>query len=126
MIADTFTIIRNAIKIHSEEAVVPYSNVVLKICQILKDHSYIANFKKIKSESFDQIKVYLKYDGKKSAINQIKRVSRPSRRVYKKRDQIPSVLRGLGIAIISTSEGIFTDSQAREQGLGGEVVGMVW
>lgn len=126
LVADAFTIVRNAIRARKEEVLTPYSNLIFTICQILKDSGYIANFKKIETENFNQIKVYLKYEGKKSVINQIKKVSRPSRRIYKKKDQIRPVLRGYGLAIISTSEGIFTDSQAREKGLGGEVIAMVW
>ncbi len=126
LIADVFTVIRNAAAVHKEAAIIPYSNLIFKICEILKDQKYIDNFKKVETENFKQIKVYLRYEGKKSAISQIKRVSRPSRRIYKKKDEIPSVLQGYGLAIISTSEGVFTDSQAKEKGLGGEVVGMVW
>ncbi len=126
LISDAFTMIRNASGAGKEEALVPYSNVLFKVCEILKEQGYIANFKKTEAENFSQIKIYLKYEGKKSVINQLKKVSRPSRRVYKKKDEIPSVLRGYGVAIISTSEGILTDSQARDKRLGGEVIGMVW
>jgi small subunit ribosomal protein S8 len=126
LIADAFTIIRNAAGAKKQEVFIPYSNSLSKICAILKDHEYIANFKEAETKSFKQIKVYLRYDGKKSAITQIKRVSRPSRRIYKKKDENFSVLGGYGLAIISTSSGIFTGSQVKKEGLGGEVIGMVW
>lgn len=126
LVADAFSIMRNAIRVHKEEAFLPYSNLLLKVCEILKEQGYIANFQKTETENFKKIKVYFKYEGKKSAITHLKRVSCPSRRIYKTKSEIPRVLRGYGLAIISTSKGIFTDSQAREAGLGGEVIGMVW
>ncbi|MCF7873263.1 MAG: 30S ribosomal protein S8 [Candidatus Omnitrophica bacterium] len=126
LIADAFTIIRNATRANKEEAFIPYSNSLSKICEILKDNEYIANFKEAETKSFKQIKVYLSYDGKKSSITQIKRVSRPSRRIYKKKDDNLSVLGGYGLAIISTSSGIITGIQAKTKGLGGELIGMVW
>lgn len=126
LIADAFTIIRNAARVGKEDAFIPHSNVLAKICQILKDNEYIINFKEAETKSFKQIKVYLKYDGKKSSISQLKRVSRPSRRIYKKKDEIPSVLGGYGLAIISTSKGILTGKAAKKESLGGEIVGMIW
>ncbi|MCF7874650.1 MAG: 30S ribosomal protein S8 [Candidatus Omnitrophica bacterium] len=126
LIADAFTIIRNATRAYKEEVFIPYSNILSKICQILKEHEYIENFKEAETKSFKQIKVYLKYDGKKSLISQIKKVSRPSRRIYKKKDENFSVLGGYGLSIISTSKGIFTDKQVKKEGLGGEVIAMVW
>ncbi len=126
LIADAFTIIRNAARVNKDDAFIPYSNVLATICQILKDNGYIVNFKEAETKSFKQIKVYLKYDGKKSSISQLKRVSRPSRRIYKKKDEIPSVLGGYGLAIISTSKGILTGKAAKKESLGGEIVGMIW
>jgi small subunit ribosomal protein S8 len=126
LIADAFTIIRNATRAYKEEVFIPYSNILSKICQILKEHEYIENFKEAETKSFKQIKVYLKYDGKKSVISQIKKVSRPSRRIYKKKDENFSVLGGYGLSIISTSKGIFTDKQVKKEGLGGEVIAMIW
>ncbi|MCF7870029.1 MAG: 30S ribosomal protein S8 [Candidatus Omnitrophica bacterium] len=126
LIADAFTIIRNAARANKQEVFIPYSNNLSKICGILKDHEYIANFKEAETKSFKQIKVYLRYEGKKSAITQIKKASRPSRRVYKKKDENLSVLGGYGLTIISTSSGVLTGSQAKKEGLGGELIGMVW
>ncbi|MCQ9205797.1 MAG: 30S ribosomal protein S8 [Omnitrophica bacterium] len=126
LVSDVFTIIRNAARARKEDTYIPHSKFVLKICDIFKKEGYLENFKEVDLENFKKIKVYLKYDGKKSAIRQIKRVSSPGRRVYAKNKDIPSVLGGYGFAIISTSQGIFTDKEARAKGLGGEVIGMVW
>ena len=126
LIGDVFTIIRNAARAKKEEAYIPYSRSVLKICGTLKKEGYLENFKEVDLEKFKKIKVYLKYEDKKSVINQIKRVSKPGRRVYARQKSIPSVLQGYGIAIISTSSGIFTDKEAKAKGVGGEVIGMVW
>lgn len=126
LVSDVFTIIRNAARARKEDTYIPHSKFVLKICDIFKKEGYLENFKEVDLENFKKIKIYLKYDGKKSVIRQIKRVSSPGRRVYAKNKDIPSVLGGYGFAIISTSQGIFTDKEARAKGLGGEVIGMVW
>ena len=124
--SDAFTIIRNAIGIKADETVIPYSKMMLSICAILKKEGYIEKFKEIEAGSFKQIKVYLRYYVKKSVINVIKKISTPGRRVYLSAKDINSVLRGYGLAIVSTSSGLFTDREARAKGLGGEVLGMVW
>ncbi|MCP4652451.1 MAG: 30S ribosomal protein S8 [Candidatus Omnitrophica bacterium] len=126
LIADSFTIIRNAIGIRQDEALIPGSKILLRICGILKEEGYIENFKEVDSGSLKQIKVYLRYDGKKSVITQLKKVSRSGLRTYRGKDGLPSVLNGYGIAIVSTSQGVLTDAQAREKGIGGEILGMVW
>ncbi len=126
LISDAFTIIRNALKAKKEEAYVPYSNSLLRICEILKNEGYLENFKEVDLESFKKIKVYLKYEDKESIISQIKKISSPGRRVYAKRKSIPIALNGYGITLVSTSEGICTDKEARKKGVGGEVIGMVW
>ncbi|NQT28611.1 MAG: 30S ribosomal protein S8, partial [Candidatus Omnitrophica bacterium] len=97
-----------------------------KICEILKNEGYLENFKEVDLEKFKKIKVYLKYDGKKSVITQIKKVSLPGRRVYADKKSIPAALDGYGVTLVSTSGGIITDRQAKEKGVGGEVIGMVW
>ncbi len=125
-IGDAFTIIRNAVRVKKEEATLVYSKPVLEICRILKQEGYLDNFKTVDLERFQVIKVYLKYDGKKSLLSQIKRVSKPGRRVYRKGKEIPQALGGYGITIVSTSAGIFTDREAKDKGVGGEVIGMVW
>jgi small subunit ribosomal protein S8 len=125
-IADAFTIIRNAIRAKKEETHISFSNLLMQICTILKNEGYIENFKETELGNFKKIKVYLKYEGRKSVLSEIKRVSRPGRRVYVEKKRIPKVLHGHGIGIISTSQGILTDLQTRQKGIGGEFIGMVW
>ena len=126
LISDAFTIIRNACRAKKEDTYIPLSNSISKICEILKKEGYIENYKEVEVGNFKKIKVYLKYDGKKSVITQIEKVSKPGLRIYTKRKSIPSTLRGYGVTIVSTSSGIFTDKEAREKGIGGEVMGRVW
>jgi len=126
LIADVFTIIRNAVLIKKDVVDVPASNNIKEIMAILKKSEYIDNFKIIEDKKQGLVRVYLKYIAGKSAIRNIKRVSKPGLRVYAKGKKVPSVLRGRGIAIISTSKGVITDKEAREHGLGGEVIGYVW
>jgi len=126
LISDAFAIIKNAVRAKKEEAYIPYSNSLLRICDILKREGYLENFKEVELKSFKKLKVYLKYEGKKSVISQIKRVSRPGRRVYVKRKGVTSVLQGYGVGIISTSLGMLSDRETREKDVGGEMVGMVW
>jgi len=126
LISDAFTIIRNAARAKKEEAYVPYSNFLLKICEILKKDGYLENFKEVDLENLKKIKVYLKYEGKKSIIEHIEKVSTPGRRVYAQRKNVPSTLRGYGVTIVSTSIGVFTDKEAKEKGVGGEIIGRVW
>jgi small subunit ribosomal protein S8 len=126
LMGDVFTMVRNAIKAKKETVFVPYSKLVLKVCELLKKEGYIENFKEIELKNFRQIKIYLKYSGKGSIINEIKRVSKPGKRVYVGKHKIKPVLQGYGIAIISTSQGLLTDREAREKKVGGEVIGVVW
>jgi small subunit ribosomal protein S8 len=105
---------------------IPASNAIKSILDILKKENYIENFKLIEDKKQGMVRVYLKYIAGKSAIRNIKRVSRPGLRVYVKRTKVPSVLRGRGIAIISTSRGLVTDKTARELGIGGEIIGYIW
>ncbi len=125
-VSDAFTIIRNAARAHKEEAYIPYSNLLLKICEILKKEGYLENFKEVELEAFKKIKVYLKYEGKKSVITQIEKVSTPGKRVYAKKVEVPSTLQGYGVTIVSTSAGVFTDKEARQKGVGGEIIGRIW
>jgi small subunit ribosomal protein S8 len=103
----------------------PSSNTVKSIMEILKEEGYIENFKLIEDKKQGLVRIYLKYIAGKSAIRNIKRVSKPSLRVYVNRHKIPSVLRGRGIAVISTSKGIMTDKKAKELGVGGEIIGYI-
>jgi small subunit ribosomal protein S8 len=126
LIADTFTVIRNALMAKKENVDVPASKITASIMGILKEEHYIDNFKLIEDKKQGILRVYLKYTGSRPAIRNIKRISRPGLRTYVRRDKVPIVLRGHGIAIISTSQGIVTNNKARELGLGGEVIGYVW
>jgi len=126
LISDAFTVIRNASRAKKEEAYIPYSNPLLKICEILKKEGYLENFKEVELKTYKKIKVYLKYEGKKGVIKHIEKISSPGRRVYAKRKNIPSTLGGYGVTIVSTSAGIFTDKEARQKGVGGEIIGRVW
>jgi len=126
LIADTFTMIRNAIMAKKKDVDIPASNAIKSIVGILKREGYIDNFKLIEDKKQGLLRVYLKYISGKPAIRNIKRVSRPGLRVYLKHKKIPFVLRGRGLAIISTPKGITTDEEARKLGLGGEIMGYIW
>ncbi len=126
LIADTFTMIRNAIMAKKEDLNVPASKQIKSILEILKKENYIDNFKLIEDKKQGYLRIYLKYISGKSAIKSIKRVSKPGLRVYVKHQKIPSVLRGRGLAIVSTPKGITTGEEAKKLGLGGEVIGYVW
>ena len=126
LIADVFTIIRNAIMIKKDVVDFPASGNIKSIMAILKKNEYIDNFKVIEDKKQGVVRVYLKYIAGKSAIRNIKRVSKPGLRVYVRGKKVPTVLRGRGLAIISTSKGVISDKEARELGVGGEVIGYVW
>ena len=127
-IADMLTRIRNANQMRYEEVSVPASNIKKEIARILKEEGFIKDYK-IDSEENTQgtITLYLKYtDKKERVITGLKRISKPGLRVYAKNDEVPKVLNGLGIAIISTSKGIMTDKEARKENIGGEVLAYIW
>lgn len=126
LISDAFTIIRNASCVKKEVVNIPASSVMSSVVEILKREGYIENFKYIEDKKQGTLRIYLKYVRGKPAINNLKRISKPGLRIYVKRDKIPLVLRGRGIAFISTSTGIITDREAREKKIGGEVIGYVW
>ncbi|MFA4989960.1 MAG: 30S ribosomal protein S8 [Candidatus Omnitrophota bacterium] len=126
LIADCFTIIRNAIMTRKDSVDVPASKTIKSIMDILKRESYVDNFKLIEDKKQGLVRIYLKYIAGKSAIRNIKRISRPGLRLYVKHKKVPVVLRGKGLAVISTSGGVMTDKDAREKGLGGEVIGYIW
>lgn len=126
-IANMFTVIRNASRANIEKVEVPASKLKLEILNTLKKEGYITNFKHIADKRQGTIRIYLKFKKEKTpAITNIKRISRPGLRVYVQKDKVPRVLRGMGIAILSTSCGILTDQQARKQKIGGELIGYVW
>ena len=126
LIADVFTIIRNAIMIKKDAVDLPASNNIRSIMAILKKNEYIDDFKLIEDKKQGLVRVYLKYIAGKSAIRNIKRISKPGLRVYVSGKKVPIVLRGRGLAIVSTSKGVITDKEARELGVGGEIIGYVW
>lgn len=126
LIADVFTIIRNAIMIKRDVVDVPASGNIKSIMDILKKNEYIDNFKLIDDKKQGVVRIYLKYTAGKSAIRNIKRVSKPGLRVYVRGKKVPTVLRGRGLAIVSTSKGVVTDTEARQLGVGGEVIGYIW
>jgi small subunit ribosomal protein S8 len=126
LIAEVFTRIRNAIMAKKENLDVPSSAMIKSILGILKRESYIDDFKFIEDKKQGTLRIYLKYVAGKPAITKIRRVSRPGLRLYVKKDKLPTVLRGRGIAIVSTSHGILTNNEAKEKGFGGEVIGYVW
>ncbi len=125
-IADLFTRIRNGLMVGHLRIDVPGSKMKARIVEILKEEGYIKNFRIYQDNLQGVIRIYLKYKDEKSVIRGIKRISKPGRRNYVKRDKIPRVLNGLGLAILSTSSGVMTDHECREKGVGGEVLGHVW
>ncbi len=126
-IADLLTRIRNANSSRHESVDVPASNMKKAITQILLDEGYIKDFQVIEDGKQGVIRITLKYSpNKEKVISGIKRVSKPGLRIYAGAAELPRVLKGLGIAIISTSKGIMTDKEARKQNIGGEVLAFVW
>ena len=126
-IADLLTRVRNANQMRYDEVVVPSSKVKLTIVDIMKNEGYIASYKVEKNDVQDNIIITLKYGkNKERVISGLKRISKPGLRVYAKTEEIPTVLNGLGISIVSTSQGIMTGREARKQNLGGEVLAYIW
>ena len=125
-IADMLTRIRNANQMKHATVSMPASRLKLEILNVLKNEGYISEYEKIEDGKQGVIKVTLKYAEKTRVFKGIKRISKPGLRVYAKANELPKVLNGLGIAIISTSNGIMTDREARLNKLGGEVVAFVW
>ena len=124
-IADMLTRIRNAQATEKVSVIIPASKVKQAIAQVLKDEGYIEDFAVRKNDGKALIEIGLKYYAGKPVIEKIERVSRPGLRIYKGRDDIPRVMNGLGVAIVSTSRGVMTDRRARETGVGGEVLCVV-
>ena len=126
-IADMLTRIRNANQMRYKEVEVPASKIKLEIARILKEQGFIEDFKVKKNNIQNIIVLNLKYgQNKERVITGLKRISKPGLRVYAKTEEIPKVLNGLGIAIVSTSKGIMTDKNARKESLGGEVLAYIW
>ena len=126
-IADMLTRVRNAIQMRYKEVEVPASKNKIEIAKILKEEGFISDYKINENGNFKVMTLTLKYGNRKeSVITGLKRISKPGLRVYVKAQDVPRVLNGLGIAIISTSKGIMTDKQARRESLGGEVMAYIW
>ena len=127
-IADMLTRIRNANTAKHDTVDVPASKMKIAIANILVDEGYIAKYDLVEDGNFKTIRITLKYgkDKNEKIISGLKRISKPGRRVYANKEELPKVLGGLGVAIISTNKGVITDKEARAQGVGGEVLAFVW
>ena len=125
-IADMLTRIRNANQMKHETVDIPASKLKKEILEVLKAEGYIIGYKIIKGDVQDTLRVTLKYLNNDRVVKGLKRISKPGLRVYAKTNEIPKVLNGLGIAVISTSKGIMTDREARKQKVGGEIIAYVW
>lgn len=127
-IADMLTRIRNANTAKHDTVDVPASKMKIAIANILVDEGYIAKYDLVEDGNFKTIRITLKYgkDKNEKIISGLKRISKPGLRVYANKEELPKVLGGLGIAIISTNKGVITDKEARAQGVGGEVLAFIW
>ncbi len=126
-IADMLTRIRNANKALQDTVTMPTSRAKVEIARLLKEEGYIRDYRVEKAGSFDSLVVELKYGrNRERVISGLKRVSKPGRRIYARKDRLPRVLGGMGVAILSTSSGVMTGRSAEEKGVGGEVICFVW
>ena len=121
-VSDLLTRIRNACNARHETVDIPSSKMKLEIVRILKEEGYISGFSTSEDNKQGNIRIQLRYEGKNAVISSLERISRPGCRVYVGKSEIPSIIGGMGICIMSTSQGIFTGKQAQEKGLGGEVL----
>ncbi len=126
-IADMLTRIRNANIAYHEETEMPTSKMKVHVAEILQREGYITGYEVVHGGSFDTLKIMLKYGpNRERVISGLKKISKPGLRIYTKKDDVPKVLGGLGVAIISTPKGLVTDKEARKNNLGGEVIAFVW
>lgn len=126
-IADMLTRVRNANSAYKASTTMPSSKKLVEIARILKEEGYISEYRVIEGTPQDSLEITLKYGARKErTITGLRRISKPGLRVYAKKDELPRVLGGLGIAVISTSQGVMTDRDARKAGVGGEVVAYIW
>ena len=126
-IADMLTRVRNASRAEHEKVDIPSSRLKVRIAEILKDEGFIKNFRVLEDKKQGMLRVYLKYGaGNEKMISGLVRVSTPGRRIYVTRNKLPSILAGMGVALVSTSRGVVTDRDARKQKVGGEVLAYVW
>lgn len=126
-IADMFTLIRNGFNAGKRAVTIPASNLKKDITKLLFDNGYIAKYAFVDEGPQGEIKILLKYtENRESAIQDIQRISKPSRRMYATVEELPRILNGMGIAIVSTSKGLMTDHECRKSNVGGELIGKVW
>ena len=126
-IADMLSRIRNANRALHDTAEMPNSRMKEEIARLLKEEGYITDYRVESGEAFDSLVIQLKYGrGRERVLTDLKRVSKPGRRIYARKDRLPRVLGGMGTAILSTSSGLVTDRTAAERGVGGEVIAFVW
>ncbi|ARB40136.1 30S ribosomal protein S8 [Mammaliicoccus sciuri] len=126
-IADMLTRVRNANMVRHEKLELPASNIKKEIAEILKKEGFVKSVEYIEDDKQGVIRMFLKYgQNNERVITGLKRISKPGLRVYAKADELPKVLNGLGIALVSTSEGVLTDKDARQRGIGGEVLAYIW
>ncbi len=125
-IADLLTRVRNAVKAGKRWVECPSSNMKVNLAEIMKKNNFIRDYEVIEDNKQNVLKIYLKYINDEPAITGLKRISKPGLRKYADKNNIPRVLNGLGICVISTSKGLLTDKQAREQNIGGEIVCYIW
>ena len=125
-IADFLTRIRNALHAKKKFVEIPSSNMKLKMAEILKDNNFIRDFNVIEDSKQNILRVHLKYKNGEPAITGLKKISTPGLRAYANKDNLPRVLNGLGVAILSTSKGLLSDKQAKNESVGGEVICHIW
>ena len=126
-VADMLTRIRNASMAHHSYVDMPASNLKRAIAQSLKEQGFIKDFEMLKDSKFPTLRLQLRYTGKREpVITGLRRISKPGMRIYRKSDELPRVLGGMGVAIVSTSRGVMSDREARRQNIGGEVLCYVW
>lgn len=125
-IADMLTRIRNANQMKKQTVDIPASKLKQQVLDVLREEGYINNIVVVKGKPVNHLRVTLKYSNNERVVKGLKRISKPGLRVYAKHGEIPKVLNGLGIAIISTSKGIMTDREARKQEIGGEILAYIW
>ncbi|MGP4077544.1 30S ribosomal protein S8 [Halobacillus sp. K22] len=126
-IADMLTRIRNANMVRHEKLELPASNLKKEIADILKREGFVRDYEYVEDSKQGVLRIFLKYgQSNERVISGVKRISKPGLRVYAKADELPKVLNGLGVAVVSTSKGVLTDKEAREQAIGGEVLAYIW
>ncbi len=125
-IADMLTRIRNAVRVRADKVDVPASRLKLELAKILKEEGFIRAYKILKFKKQGMLRLNLKYGENDSVITNLKRISKPGRRVYVGKEEVPRVMGGVGIAILSTSKGVMSDKACRKEGVGGEIICHVW